>query len=164
MHSILLIIFFLFLGNICVSQETGTKRDTLFLKGIYFENINVTVPWEIDISRLEKYGSPKVEKYKSYFVIKWDSVKFLNKFTVNFFVTINKRELKLNKIKKIGSFKAVIDSLMANEMTVLFKDYSNGYKARKNHTYYTRWTFNNCRVFIGCDMGIYYLEISKIGR
>src|SRR5258708_23174343 len=60
-------------------QENIKDTSTLFYNGIYIQNLQINIPWTLDLSDLSAYGNPKIlhqTRIRSNLV--WDSVNILN--------------------------------------------------------------------------------------
>ena len=108
----------------CIGQVQGsTGKDQLFLKGIYLENLNMTIPWEINFSDIKQYGNPKLTKdpnFRNCTLIKWDYVKMLNGITLNLQTSKASRLLQKNGIVKIRIIRSSIDSLTSDNLISSF--------------------------------------------
>jgi hypothetical protein len=165
---ILVFTFFILITKKSCGQAIEFKDSTLFLEGIYLENLNTILPWEINFKQIEKYGNPSINKdlyHSNQILIKWDSVKILNNVTVNLYINQPKKFLNQNTYKRIKVFNAYIDSIGEQKLISFFLKYTNnhGYQIRKRKLVKRQWIFNNCRIFVGFGKFYgYFLSVEKI--
>ena len=88
------------------------KTDSLFLKGIYIENLNLLIPWGTSFSKIEDYGSPKINNEKGEITVVWDSVKILNGVNATLYY-FPKKALTTKKYSNVGFISGVVDSINA---------------------------------------------------
>lgn len=149
------------MSTICLAQEISHSNDTIFSKGIYLDNLKITIPWEINFYETNRYGNPTIEKFSQrYISVKWDSVVVLKNFRITLFIVAPKKFLKKNSLNKFASYRSLIDSTTAKGLISFFANYTghSGYLGKN----YIRWTLDNCRIFIGYGkFKEYFLEISR---
>jgi hypothetical protein len=170
MRKIILIftLFILKTTKSCGQAINPINESALFLEGIYLENLNTILPWEINFKQIEKYGNPSITKdsnHSNQILIKWDSVKILNNVMVNLYINQPKKFLNQNAYKRIKVFNAYIDSISEQKLISFFTKYTNdnGYQIKKRKVVKRQWIFNNCRVFVGIGKFYgYFLSIEKM--
>ena len=142
----------------CLGQTgENTYAGQLFLKGIYLENLDILIPWQINFSEIEKYGHPKFSKdpnHNNQTLIKWDSVRIFNGFILNLETSRPSKFLKRNQLSRITGMRSWIDSSTADKLISFFKQ-TTGYNpvfSKKRKGTFWRWAIN------GCFVHIYYLK------
>lgn len=90
------------------STHVNNELSKFFADGIYLENLDVTVPWDLKLEDASKYGNPRVIKIKKKrFVLGWDSATIWDgtKMDLKFFSAMLEAGPKNVKLMNmIGSF------------------------------------------------------------
>lgn len=167
MSKLLLVVLFCF--KISNGYSKLLQNDSsLFLNGVYLQNKKLLIPWEINFTKIAEYGSPKIYNKGRILscgkIISWENVTILNNFKVNLFLVEFNRKLKGNKISRIYSFRAFLDSFSCIEMTLYFEKYSGKKSILVKHggQIYYKWEINNTRIRIGLyKKNRYFLTIEK---
>ena len=160
---ILLLVFFKYL--FCFSQnEIVLKKEFKLNEGIYLENLNFNIPWEIDFSKISTYGNPKITRIpnRGFVQIRWDSVRIVNNFKVDLYIVVLKSTLLKKKTRKVSEFRALIDSAVASNFTLFIKNLTgrNGNYIVNRKNSFSRWDIDYCRLSIGYDKHFgYFLTI-----
>jgi hypothetical protein len=132
------------------------KNVNIFNKGLYIENLNITIPWEFALNDLSKYGNSKIiSKSKFLSELRWDSVKILNGIKARLSCFVNKISLNQNSLLTPSSFLAIFDERYIKEVTNQFEKYSGRpgkpvkTNKKKNRSFY--WFLDNCSINVGWD-------------
>ena len=159
-------IFILFLSiqtSFCCGQNSNkVYGNELFLKGIYLEDKDVQIPWDINYTEIDKYAKPKLSKstnHKNWTLIKWDSVTILNGIILSLQLERPNKIIKTNSVQRTPTIISFIDSATSEKLFFFFKNHTkkNGYAVKSKETSYTRWIINGRRVFVGLSKKYGYL-------
>lgn len=152
-------------------RKSNTQDHDLFLKGIYLEDLQITIPWGASFYEIEKYGNPKIlPEKKKVTIVRWDSVKILNGTNIN--LRFIKRKCALCKDSaKIFSVYGSIKNSDVDKLKKYFEDYTHipgKMISGKNQTNYY-WTFDDCNIQLGYFKSRWasyggYLNIQKIKK
>ena len=167
-----ILIFFLLLNTvISLGQETDAtdelKDRQLFLKGIYLENLQMLLPWDINFTDFSKIGNPTYAKdpyHRGQIYIQWDSVTILNGIKLNLRVQMLKKVLVEDKSIPLRIYNFTTDSNGAEQLKNYFIKYTGkrGTLLHGRKFEYTRWIFNDRFVETGLDKsGRYFLKVSR---
>jgi hypothetical protein len=127
------------------------KTDSLFLKGIYIENLDILIPWGTSFSEIKNYGNPKINNIKGEITVEWDSVKIISGVNASLYY-FPKKVLTTKNYSKVFFMGGAVDSINAQ----LFKQnlearFGTPNKTRviksKKMTEYI-WYINKCYVSI----------------
>lgn len=127
-------------------------------------NDSTIFPWNMNMSKLSKYGSFKIKKRFWYAEVIWDSIKIFNLFSSKLYIATRKKVLGKNKISKIVSFNLILNQDEGN----LVKDYllqCSGFNGKPKYLEKTniwRWYLATCKVNLAVDKSVYYMEFSRL--
>ena len=167
MQRNILITFFICVNSVCFSQETSVRNNTLFLNGIYLENLKILLPWEINFSDFSKIGNPSCMKdpyHRNQVYVKWDSVSILEGIKVNLRVQIMRKFLCEDKSISILIFNFTTDLTGVKNLKKYFVEHTGKsgtiLKGRKFN--YTRWIISDRFVMTGKNKnGEYFLWVVR---
>lgn len=149
------------------AQDTSyLNKTTLFSEGVYFDNMNLLIPWEItNEDTYRNYGNPQVKEGGMHFEVKWDSVKFLNQFLVSFSAKIPRKNFEGKGTRNISYFRAFIDSTTAANLISFFEQITGlkSYLSYKKMVS-SRWTINDCKVIVGSHRGRYAIDLINMKK
>jgi hypothetical protein len=138
-------------------------------KGIYLENLNTLIPWEINFGEIEKYGKPtllKDPKHSKRMLIRWDSVTIFNNILLNLQTSKPNKLFTTGKTGYFKSFLALIDSSTSQKLISFLKSYTHkeGDRAKTKKHESIQWVIKPCFVSVRHDKKIgYYLFIANNG-
>ena len=131
------------------ANDIDSSKRISFSTGIYLENYDVTIPWDLQIHDVRKYGKPKIDTLsKRKWLVSWDSVKILNGITVNLKCHASKGLFGTDKYSKMDVIIAEIDPRDFDKIQYLLAKYATtGYAGtdKKNVCHYF---LDNCYIIL----------------
>ena len=140
-------------SNILSGQDKiESEKEGPFLKGIFLENLNVTIPWGTTVEEISKYGSPQIKQSPTsdkWLTVSWDSVKILN--NINATLIYSSKKVKRSYLK-LTSIYIFIDTADVQKAYLYIEKKSGSptktMNKRKNPKY--MWLFKK-----------YYIQLTK---
>ena len=153
-------------GSCQDSAYINKELSSLFANGILLENLGITVPWDLKLADIGKYGDPKVIKtLKRRFIVLWDSATILDGTRI---------DLRGISVILIGSPRKIKSMAFLGPISV-----KDGERLRRYFTEYSgqpwlagktrRLLIYKWKIFEGCEVALYlfrhrdegHLDITK---
>ena len=132
-------------SNLSDSLDKG-----IFSKGIYLENLGITIPWELDCDQLKNYKPSGIKvQSKRRNVMTWDSVKILNGILTSINYECSKPIMPKKGYKKIITLTCPITSEDAKKLNIFFNRYSaSSVVDKRDASNICMWSINDCIVVL----------------
>jgi len=152
---VVVIIILLKSFSFCFGQASESKLEKDYLlNGLYLENKEVLIPWQINFAEIEKYGNPKISKstyHKNWMIIKWDSVTIFNGIFLSLQIEKPRKIVKRNHNQRTPTILSFTDSSTSERIIKFLRNYTQkkGQQIISRNNSYKRWTINDRRMFVG---------------